>query len=700
MNPNSSYQSRNWLHDQTFNLLIDYYPEVPVRPYGSGATRENLLRWLRPLDLGYVCIYAKGHSGRTTYQSELGTAHPMLAHDMPALFREVADELDIKLVLYYSGLVDGIAALRHPDWCMRNHDGSKSADLDASKKSIEGDWQQELVRTFMLYPLCPLSDYFEEWVHPQIREMLAYNPDGIWIDGDWPGPCYCHRCEERFRRETGHTGPLPIAGDGTPAGRAYREFFVGLTREWRSRLRNAIQTIDPNCLYSSGNINTHCASTPALDWRSGDFFSPRLSRFMQSCAMRRYTNQGVPYDAYTVDTAFVHHLTQRRSRTKTMQRMLQEGAGVLANGGMWGYWTYPMPNGALIPSRMKQAAHAREWTRQREETCHGTQAVAWTAILEIDQHHTIANDMHSWGACKALIELHRSPQIIDDSQLAPDMPHDLLIIANQDALSDAPPELFSSLRTWIENGGKLLTTGSTVENPAMQELLGIRLKKKAVLHEGHVLLPDGMPASMHDPWDNVEPTEAESWFPLYRSWDDQNIDMRVYSTNYPMDGVMDEENPHDAGFPAATIRRLGKGVAAHVPCGIFQNYWSLGEAPLRRWIGQMLDELQPEPLFQTDALCFVEVALREKNGRLLIHLVNGNPGRDTAVSYTSDLTVDDIPPVGPIQCRVRCAVPPETATLEPGGEKLPFTFQDGVLEVSVPRLEIHCCVTVAPWNPA
>jgi len=691
-------QNHNWLHDQTFNLLIDYYPEIAVRPYGSGATRENLIKWLKPLDLGYVCIYAKGHSGRTTYHSPLGTTHPQLSRDMPQIFREVADELGIKLVLYYSGLVDGIAALRHPDWCMLDYDGNKTTALDASKQNTGDGSHAELVRTFMLYPLCPLSGYFDEWVSTQLEEMVSYNPDGIWIDGDWPGPCYCHRCQDRFRAETGHVGKVPLHSDNTPGGRAYRQFFVELTREWRMKLRNRIHALKPDCLYSSGNINTHCDSTPALDWRSGDFFSPRLFRVLQSCAMRRYTNQGVPYDAYTVDTAFVHHRVDRPSRTKTMQRMLQEGAGVLANGGMWGYWTYPMPNGALIPSRMRQAATAREWTREREDVCKGTDPVAWTAILEIEPHHTIANDTNSWGACKALIELHRSPQIIDDSQLSINMAHDLLIVPDQAALAEAGPEIFETLKTWVENGGKLLSTGTSIDNPAMQEILGVKLVNKAVISEGHILLPNGEPASAMQNWDRVETTDAESWFPLYHSWDDENIDMRHFAKNYPMDGVMDEENPHDAGFPAATLRRLGKGIAAHIPAAIFAEYWAYGEAPLRRWIGQMLDELQPEPLFSTDALCFVEVALRQKDDRLLIHLVNGNPGRDLACSWTDDLVVDDIPPVGPIECRVRCGEKPQTVTLEPGGENLPFEFAEGVLTVSVPRLEIHSCISVSPWR--
>jgi len=692
-------ESQDWLSGTLFNLLIDYYPEIPVRPYGSGATRENHLELLRPLDLGYVCIYAKGHSGRTTYKSALGTRHPMLAHDMPAFYRDITNELGIKLILYYSGLVDGIAALRNPDWVMRNYDGSSSVDLDPSKQGMSTAAHHELIRTFLLYPLCPLSGYFDEWVAVHLREMVEnYNPDGIWVDGDWPGPCYCHRCETRFREETGHVGPLPVHTDATPGGEAYRAFWVRLTREWRLRLRTFIHSLKADCLYSSGNINTHSDSTSSLDWRSGDFFSPRLPRLMQSCAMRRYTNQGVPYDAYTVDTAFLHERPHRRSRTKTLQRMLQEGAGVLANGGKWGYWTYPMPNGALIPSRMRHAKIARDFAREREAICLGTQPVDWTAILEIEPHHTIANDSNSWGACKALIELHRSPQIIDETQLASDMPFDLLVIANQTSLARAKREVFETLRAWVEGGGKLLTTGTTIQHPAMQELLGVQLEKEAVLREGHIRLPYCPPASVDEKWDRVLPVEAEAWYSLYRSWDDENIDMRHFATNYPMDGVMDEENPEDAGFPAATIRRLGKGIAAHVPSAIFSHYWTYGEAPLRSWIREMLDDLQPARLFETDAPCFVEVALRRKNDALLVHFLNGNTGRDLACAGTDDLTVDDIPAIGPLTSWIRCARQPAAVTLEPGSTPMETSWENGVLKVIAPRLEIHHCLRIDGWE--
>ncbi|MFH0797184.1 MAG: hypothetical protein V2A65_09050 [Candidatus Omnitrophota bacterium] len=123
------------------------------------------------------------------------------------------------------------------------------------------------------------------------------------MDGDWPGPCYCPRCEARFRKKTGYTGKMPDYDLKTPEGIAWRQTWCDITIEWRQRLKTLIKSLKPDCLYSSGNINPHSRATPALDWRSGDFFSPVLPRIMQSIAMRRYTTQNVPYSAEIVDTA-------------------------------------------------------------------------------------------------------------------------------------------------------------------------------------------------------------------------------------------------------------------------------------------------------------------------------------------------------------------------------------------------------------
>jgi len=649
----------DWFASSLFNLLVDYYTEVPFRPYGSGATAENVRRVLRELRPGYIIIYAKGHSGRTTFESSLGTAHEMLGRDMPATFRELTRETGTRLFLYYSGLLDGIAGTRHPEWGQQ-----ASGDHPPQYFAEFGD-------LFTAYAMCPQSGYFDEWVSVHLEELLTrYEPDGIWVDGDWAGPCQCPRCQGK-------------------------DWFA-LLEAWHVRWRERIDSLRPGCFFSAGNVSPRRASRRLFDWISGDWFSPNNHRLHQSIMMRRYTVTDRPYDAFTCDTVFVHSRPQIRSRSKPLCRMLQEGAGVLANGGQWGYWTYPMPDGAFVPSKMRTAREAVRFARERSDVFLHTQSLRWTAVLDAERHSGVLPSTGAvLGAAKALIALHRSPDIIDEEDLADGPPYSLIVAPEQPWLDAGT---VSRLEAFVRKGGALLTTGGSAHAPGMPALLGVSVEEPAALTDGHVFLRDRTPAGVYAPWDRVAPGEAEELYPLFRAYDDRNPEIGRIRGSYPITGMVDEDRPELAGCPAATIRRLGSGVIVHLPVVFFDPYWRFGNPDMLRWLRELLPSLQPEPLFTTDAPECVEVALRTKGDTLLVHLINGNPGRDISWVGTDDLWVDDIPPLGPFTVHIRCGRSPEDVAWSPGGAWAEARYEDGMLTVHTPRLDIHTCLVVRGWE--
>jgi hypothetical protein len=88
-----------------------------------------------------------------------------------------------------------------------------------------------------------------------------------------------------------------------------------------------------------------------FDWRSGDFFSPGFYTMGDMARMMRwYGTLDVPYDAYVCDTSFTHVRKDVRSRTKTLDRMLQEAAVVASTGGAVGYWVGTADVGPYVRS--------------------------------------------------------------------------------------------------------------------------------------------------------------------------------------------------------------------------------------------------------------------------------------------------------------------------------------------------------------
>jgi hypothetical protein len=253
------------------------------------------------------------------------------------------------------------------------------------------------------------------------------------------------------------------------------------------------------------------------------------------------------------------------------------------------------------------------------------------------------------------------------------------------------------LEGYVRSGGTLLTAGTVLASPGMAELAGVKVIKGAAQYEGHVLLADGKPAGIDFWWDYVEPAGAEVWWKLYRSWGHDDAGLEWLPRNYPVTGMLDEEEPDDTGFPAVTAGRVGKGLVVHIPGDPFGEYWKYGHPTTRRWIAELLDRIQPDPLFETNAQSWVEVALRTRGDELLVHFVNGS-GPDLSAVNTTDLYVDELPNIGPYTASIRCAIRPESVLLEPGSKPLDHTWSNGRLRFTVPQFHIHSAVSIRPWS--
>ena len=173
-----------WYDKTNFNLLVDYYTEIPGRPYGTGITLENLESSLKMCRPGYVIFHAKGHGGTTAFKSRLRTEHPMLGGDPMAVVRQATRECGVKMIMYYSGLMDGKAAERHPEWRPAGPDGKRQTTP-----------VKDIMPPYHMAAVCANSRYFDDWVTPHLEEMIRrYDPDGIWVDGCWE--CFSCSCDD------------------------------------------------------------------------------------------------------------------------------------------------------------------------------------------------------------------------------------------------------------------------------------------------------------------------------------------------------------------------------------------------------------------------------------------------------------------------------------------------------------------------
>ena len=116
-------------------------------------------------------------------------------------------------------------------------------------------------------------------------------------------------------------------------------------------------------------------------------------------------------------------------------------------------------------------------------------------------------------------------------------------------------------------------------------------------------------------------------------------------------------------------------------------------AVVRRFLSGLVRELFPRPLVEVTGSQYVDVIVNRTadHDELAVHLVNtAGPHHERDV-----YTFDEIPPVGPLEITIRTGEKPKAVRREPSGEEISFTFADGQLHCTLPRLDIHTILVVA-----
>jgi len=96
------------------------------------------------------------------------------------------------------------------------------------------------------------------------------------------------------------------------------------------------------------------------------------------------------------------------------------------------------------------------------------------------------------------------------------------------------------------------------------------------------------------------------------------------------------------------------------------------------------------PMVEVSGSHDVDVSVNRIGGKLAVNLVNtAGPHANTQV-----YAFDNIPPVGPLDVTIHTGSKPSQVTLEPAGTPLAYTFAEGAIKLTLPRLEIHDIIVV------
>ena len=610
---------------------------------------ERLLDAAKP---DFVQCDTKGHPGLSSYPTEVGNRAEIIREDPLAMWRRITAERDIALYAHHSGLYDIKIAEQHPDWAVENADGSINKEY-----------------------LSPFSPYADEVLIPQIKEMYdKYHIDGVWVDGECWGLFldYGKYATEAYLKETGKA-PARIGEDGYEE---YREFCREGFRKYVDKYVKALHEYAPDMEVTSNWFYSAYMPEPVstkVDFLSGDYSCSNAlesARYHARClAARDMTWDLIMWGHNAIPCSWKTH---NRS-TKELTQYCHEAASTIAHGGSFLFFNIIYRGGGVIQEWMIPTwTEVAKFCRERQEVCHHAKPVKEIAIL-YNEAKTAQNapNLYSVGypelqSVRGWIDILQdsglNSSVIYEYQLG-DKLYDFPVLVVP-AVKKLRADSIANICDYVKRGGKLIADAASLKFFEQLTGIGIASSEQRLIY----LDGDGALAAAETPFSYLCGEGAEVCADAY--------DINIY----------DSEK-----YIGAMKKNVEDGCAVALAVNLGDVYNKNQSTAIRNFAKQIVGATGFVPTVNVsgESSDYVEVVLTEKNGKLLVNLLNvAGPQAIAAVrSY------GQIPPLYDITVTVNVASEPKSVKALPEGE-LEWSYSDGKVTAKLSKLKIHTCIQI------
>ncbi len=647
-----SWPERPRREESFLGIHFDFHAGSGDKEIGKRVTEEMVQTIIDKVNPDYVQIDCKGHPGYSSYTTDVGNRAGGFVKNPLPIWRKVTARNGVGLYMHYSGVWDTKAIKEHPEWAVVNADGKRNKD----KTSVFGP-------------------YVDKLLIPQLKELRRdYKVDGMWIDGEvWAVEVdYSKWAVNEWKKS--HDYDPPKKGD--PNYHEYVEFCRQGFRDYVDHYVTELHKFDPDFQIASNWAYTGLMPekpTINLDFISGDY-SPRESINTARHEARVIRHQDMPWDLMA--WGFGCNLQDRpfTRASKPVIQMKQEAAMVLAQGGGFQAYYPQERDGSVALYKMDIMAEVAKFCREKQEFCHEAETVPQVALFlsSYASYKMLDKPFNPGGFYLPMRGIMHS---LLDSQYSVDifMEHSLKYKISEYPVVVFPQWLYLKpgykkvFTDYVKNGGNLVLIGPKSAELFKDEIGISKLDnpvKAAKYYES-----DGI-------WAGAAGFAAKDWEFAQKA----KVIEKMHTINNP-------DSPSDV---AATLTEYGDGkiVAAYQDIG--EHQYKRYNTILRDYIASLVKQVFPEPKAEITGSRNVEVQINRINGDLAVNLINTtNPGNDLRT-----YTYDQVPPVGPLNIKIRVDEKPESVTLQPAGKKLNFIYSDGIIRTKIDELKIHQVIIV------
>ncbi|HET8548870.1 MAG TPA: hypothetical protein VFL57_12730, partial [Bryobacteraceae bacterium] len=138
----------------------------------------------------------------------------------------------------------------------------------------------------------------------------------------------------------------------------------------------------------------------------------------------------------------------------------------------------------------------------------------------------------------------------------------------------------------------------------------------------------------------------------------------------------------------ASVAAVLHGRLALIPGPVSAAFAQSHDPSTRQFIARVIGRMW-QPAVRVEAPPTVDISLRRKGARMVLHLTNST-GMQVAGDYAA---VDFIAPAGPLGVSIDLPARPREVRLEPAGRVLPGIWNGSAWSATIDKLDIHAMVT-------
>ena len=650
-------------------IHLDFHTSEHCDGVGEQFDEDQFIGALRLGHVDSINYFAMGHHGWCYYPTELGLAHPHLKTDLVGRMTDACKKAGIQPVIYITVGWNDKASREHPDWCVRNPDGT-----------IDGPpaMHPHPARSWGWHRLCFNSPYLDEVVLPVTREVMdRYKPAGIWFDITGEYVCTCNWCLEGMKNEG--INPEDPTGLTQWAQIVYKQYLEKTTEAVWGANPDAIVYHNGTDLKGRYDLYSYWShyeieSLPTGGWGYNHF--PVNARY--------YTRLR---DTTVVSmTGKFHKSWGEFGGFKNPIALRYEMAQIMSLGCLACVGDQLHPAGEMDMETYRIVGEAYKDVEDREPWLVGARPVADVAVLSPSAvlKESTREDESEAGASRMLMEMH-IPHAVIDSEMD-FSPYRLLIMPDRIPVDE---ELSRKLSGFLDSGGSLILSGTSGVNPEGSQFmldLGAVYQGDSPWDVEFIKVRDGIlknmvrsPFLVYEGGQSVKVKDAEILADTWRPYFNRTYEHFCSHRNTP------PKEP--AGWPAV----IRKNQVIYISQPIFRSYQQQGMQLHRDLVANCIDLLYNNRLLTADlpSCGRASVTYQPEENRYMIHLLYAAPIRRGQTEV-----IEDILPLLNVKAAFQSVSEPKRVYIAPVQQELQYRYQDGKIEFTVPVIELATIVVI------